>query len=141
MNKQAALAKYDAATRLGYQSTRADWLAVFPDRYALAMFRAEVGNLTWPENFGSSPWEYAFGVAYKASEGFTPSSREFYDKQIAAGCRYCRAEVEAVKIYAPNSYQRAADRYDAAMDAGDYAAAGAAEQRMSQIANPLWGRA
>lgn len=102
MHKQAALAKYDRAASLNHNSSRAEWLAVFPDKYVLAQFRAEVGCLSWPESFGSSPWNYAFGVAYHVGEGFSPTSRDWYQKQIANGCPYCTAEVEAVKIYAPD---------------------------------------
>lgn len=102
MNKYAALSKYEAATRLGYRSTQQEWLAVFPTAESLARFRADVGGISFPENFGSSPWDFAFGVAYKVGEGFSPTSRDWYAKQIEAKCPYCTAEAAAVALYAPD---------------------------------------
>ena len=102
MNKHAALTKYEAATRLGYRSTPKDWLTVFPNAAALAQFRADVGQISFPENFGSSPWDFAFSVAYKVAEGFSPTSRDWFTKQLEAKCPYCTAEVAAVALYAPD---------------------------------------
>lgn len=99
MNKQAAIAKYSAAMKLNAYAKPAEWLAVFPTRTALAWFRLEVGQICWPENFGQSPWNFAFGVAYHVGEGFSPTSQEWYAKQVAAGCPYCTAEVAAVELY------------------------------------------
>jgi len=82
--KQAALTKYEAATKLRFhKNTPENFKAVFPTVESLAQFRKEVGGFSWPSSYGQSPWEDSFSVAFSVTEGsFTPSSSSFWERQV-----------------------------------------------------------
>ncbi len=77
LTKNQALKKYDKATRLRWRSPLSEWRAAFPTVESLAEFRRDVGNISWPENFGQSCWDDAFSLAYNLGEGISESSRKY----------------------------------------------------------------
>ena len=62
-HKIAVCEKWQAAQKLNRNSTFADFLTVFPDIATLEQFYQEAGKLSWPECYGQSPHDFAFGVA------------------------------------------------------------------------------
>lgn len=75
LSRAQAAAKYDAACSLRlHRSTVAEWRRVFPDAASLETFRREVGGLSWPDNWGQSPWEDAFSVACQLGNPMTTTT-------------------------------------------------------------------
>ena len=97
--KDSAMDKYAPAVKLSGVTDMSKWLAVFPTRKALLQFRSDVGFLSWPESMGSSPWGFAYSVAFHVAEGFSATSQSFYNKYCEQGDRYALAEVSVVKFY------------------------------------------
>lgn len=71
MNKKESLFnKYQSAANLKWGSSKEDFLAIFPTYESLQKFREEVGCLSYPESYGTSPWEHAFSVACLAANNY-----------------------------------------------------------------------
>ncbi len=92
MTKTQLIEKYCKAEKLRYVSPLENWTAVFPDAAALETFRLEVGNLSWPGSYGTSPWDDPFSIAYELHHGITESSLGFYNHDWNSGDSYYQKE-------------------------------------------------
>lgn len=96
--RESLCEKYAAAGKLRFTSPPEDWLAVFPDAASLAIFRAEVANLTFPECYGQTPWEDAHSIAFQVAEGLSPSQVSFWTRQLASDSTHVVKEAQALPV-------------------------------------------
>jgi hypothetical protein len=55
----------------------AEFMALFPNRAAVMAFYDAVSGTTWPEFYGQSPYDDAFGIAFVIKHGLSQSSAAF----------------------------------------------------------------
>ena len=81
MNKQDLEAKWGEAAKFRLWRDGAEvFRAIFPDRETLMRFYADVENTTWPEFYGQSPYDDAFGIAWNVKHGLSDSRRVWLEK-------------------------------------------------------------
>ncbi len=102
-HKEKLCEKYEKAAKLRCYSTPIeDWLKVFPTAESFNSFYEDVKNLCWPETWGESPWDDAFGIAYDLHNGLSESSKKFYLK-------YKEDSLPKIKIMARYGVEGAAE--------------------------------
>lgn len=99
--KSKLLTKYAAACKLRFNQSAADWNAVFPTVESLAVFWNETKGLSFPENYGQSPFDDVGSVAYWLENGVSDSTLTFWRKriEIANPCPYDLCKVVIVASY------------------------------------------
>jgi hypothetical protein len=63
MNKNQALNRYHRVRELRGLAPLSLWQEIFPTPVDLLKFWDETAKLSWPENYGQSPWDDAYTVA------------------------------------------------------------------------------
>ena len=105
MTKDQACQQYAFAAN----ATPSNILELFPTLHDLLQFANDTGNLSWPDTYGESPWDFAFSVAYRARGGRVTNPACLKDKvesialnyRKAAGVSHVRNENGELKIVSP----------------------------------------
>jgi len=82
MNKQDALNKWQKAVKLRFHDSLEKWKNAFPTTESFAQFYEDTKNLSWPENYGQSPMDDAFDIAYYLRNGISETSKKFYAENL-----------------------------------------------------------
>lgn len=102
--KEKILTKYEAACKLRYVSTLAEWKAVFPTVASLEIFWNATKNLTFPGSYGEPPFGEAGSVAYSILTGMSESQISFYTRMIGKHLTEGGGEYDLGKMRILESY-------------------------------------
>lgn len=81
MNKIDLEAKWGEAAKFRLWRDGAEkFRAIFPDRETLMRFYDDVEHTTWPEFYGQSPYDDAFGIAWNVKHGLSQGGWEWLEK-------------------------------------------------------------
>lgn len=78
--KDKFIEKYAALRALRLTHPLVWWRGLIPTREKLMEFYEDAKDLSWPENYGQSPWDDVFNIAYDVKHGVSPSAAEWYAK-------------------------------------------------------------
>lgn len=88
LTKTQALARYDFATTINQNTPEWAIRQFFPALESLVEFCEAVGQITWPEYWGASPWDRAFSIAHMAKGSVITSAYVLSSEDHAIAMRY-----------------------------------------------------
>lgn len=97
MKKSAALEKYAKAAKLRFHDSLEKWQEIFPSVESLLCFYEDVKGLSWPENYGQSPFDDSFSVAYCLRHGVSPSCKAFMAKN--ENSDWMQSKIQKMEFY------------------------------------------